>query len=223
VSTSANDSGSGQAVKWLSLAGVAFVVLVVASILLTGSTPDENAPAREIATYYDDDEVRQGISAFMLAAGGAMAALFAVRLALAFWPADGRRPVWQIFQIAGGTAAGLGFALAGMIHFALAGAGDTEGAAQALNQLDNASWLAFNSGMGLLMLGAAATWLSQSARPRWLGWIALVLGIALFLPFADFIALLVSGAWIIAVSIILVRSAEANSAAPISSGVAVAS
>ncbi|MDX6541903.1 MAG: hypothetical protein QOI71_3513, partial [Gaiellales bacterium] len=34
-----------------------------------------------------------------------------------------------------------------------------------------------------------------------LGWIALAAGIALFIPFADFVALIVSGLWIIAVSV----------------------
>jgi hypothetical protein len=34
-----------------------------------------------------------------------------------------------------------------------------------------------------------------------LGWIALAAGIALFIPFADFVALIISGLWIIAVSV----------------------
>lgn len=40
---------------------------------------------------------------------------------------------------------------------------------------------------------------------RWLGWMALVLGIALFVPFADFFAMMATGIWIVVVSIALAR------------------
>ena len=42
-----------------------------------------------------------------------------------------------------------------------------------------------------------------------LGWIALVAGIALFIPFADFFALIVSGLWLIWTSIAMYRSGPA--------------
>ena len=45
--------------------------------------------------------------------------------------------------------------------------------------------------------------------PRWLGWAALVLGILLFIPFADFIALLVTLVWILVVSVVLFTRAGA--------------
>jgi hypothetical protein len=77
--------------------------------------------------------------------------------------------------------------------------------------------------MGLLMLAAAGTLLSHAAGAlRKLGWAALVLGVLLFIPFADFFALLVSGVWVIAVSIMLSRGANAHRAAP-AAGVAATS
>ncbi len=41
---------------------------------------------------------------------------------------------------------------------------------------------------------------------RQLGWAAVVLGVALFIPYADFVALLATGLWIVVVSILLART-----------------
>jgi hypothetical protein len=98
-----------------------------------------------------------------------------------------------------------------MIHFALANAGDEQlgpGALQALNSLDGNTWMAFNPAFGVMMLGAAGSLLSARVLVP-AGWIALVLGVAAFIPFADFFALLGSLLWIAAVSIALGRREHA--------------
>jgi hypothetical protein len=63
------------------------------------------------------------------------------------------------------------------------------------------------------MLGAAGSLLAHRVSPV-RAWIALLTGIALFIPFADFIALIVSGLWIITTSIILFRRDRAIAPAP---------
>jgi predicted permease len=69
--------------------------------------------------------------------------------------------------------------------------------------------VAFNSGLGVMMLGAGwAVVAGARLLPRWLGWIAVVLGALLFIPFADFIALLLTLIWIIVASIMLWRTHE---------------
>jgi hypothetical protein len=47
--------------------------------------------------------------------------------------------------------------------------------------------------------------LTLSADRRWPGWLALFLGIVLFIPFADFFALIATLLWIIVMSIIVFR------------------
>jgi lysophospholipase L1-like esterase len=66
-----------------------------------------------------------------------------------------------------------------------------------------------------MMLGAAGTLLAR-AGSRWLAWAALVLGIALFVPIADLLAFLLTGVWIIVVSITSFNRAgePASKAAP---------
>ena len=63
-----------------------------------------------------------------------------------------------------------------------------------------------------MMLGAAGSLIPRGSRA--LGWSALVLGIALFIPFADFVALLLTGIWIIVTSILQFRGSAALVAAP---------
>jgi hypothetical protein len=85
------------------------------------------------------------------------------------------------------------------------------GALQALAGLDENSWVVFNAGLGVMMLGAGASLLASKAHPV-LGWIALAAGILLFIPFADFFALIVSGLWLIWTSVVLYRRGPAFAA-----------
>ena len=62
---------------------------------------------------------------------------------------------------------------------------------QGLIALDSDSWVASNAGFGMMMLGAAGC-SSRLGVNRRLGWMALVLGIAVFIPYADFVALVVT-------------------------------
>ena len=98
--------------------------------------------------------------------------------------------------------------LAAFLHWALAQGGDEKispPALEALNTLDANSWIAFNPAFGVTMLGAAGVLLSAGMSRR-LGWVALVLGVAAFVPFADFLALLGTLLWIVVASVVLGRS-----------------
>jgi hypothetical protein len=78
-------------------------------------------------------------------------------------------------------------------------------ALQALNTLDGNTWMAFNPAFGVMMVGAAGTLLTAGVM-RPLAWIALVLGVAAFIPFADFFALLATLLWIVVAAVVLARS-----------------
>ena len=197
----------------MSLGGVAFVVLVVIAVVgLGGSTPGTGDSPAEIASFYDNHEVRQAISAFVLAASVPFLIVFAAMLAEALAAGDAaRRSTWSSVLVGGSVLTGAGVLIVALVHFSLAdGAGDVGPVAlQALNVLDNDFWVAFNPALGVMMLGAAGAYLTSTVGPRWLGWSALVLGIALFIPFADFFALLLSGVWIVVSSVLLYRGREA--------------
>jgi hypothetical protein len=199
----------------LSLSGVAAVVLVVGSFAgLGGDTPGSEDSAAKISAYYGSHEWREMIAAFVLAASAPFFVLFAVTLAASLQ--DNGSTIWHRVLTVGSAVAGGAFLVAALIHVALAQTANNDvagGALQALAGLDESSWVAFNGGLGVLMLGAAGSLLVQGTSPV-RAWIALVAGIALFIPFADFVALIVSGLWIIATSIILFRRDRAVVPAP---------
>jgi hypothetical protein len=191
--------------RLFSLSGVAFVALVVAVVVIVGSTPGTDASAQELASFYSDNAVRQWVGTFALSATAPFILLFGIGLATAVGSRGLSR--WGYLLLAGSILVAGSALLTAFVHFALASGADEElspAALQALNSLDGSTWVAFNAAFGVMMLGAAGLFLSASGR-RWLGWIALVLGIACFIPVADFFALLLTLAWIVVTSVTVAR------------------
>jgi hypothetical protein len=202
--------------RLVPLSGIVFVVLAVVAVIgLSGSTPGTDDSAAKVASFYDGHSTRQAIAAIVLAASVPFLALFGVYLASSFRSVAGREvsaqgTVWDRLLVVGTALASAMILVTALVHFALADAAN-EGVAgdgiRALNTLDNDFWVAWNSGLGVMMLGAGATALTRVLVPRWLGWLAVLLGVLLFIPFADFFALLATLLWMIVVSILLSRTA----------------
>lgn len=197
--------------RWFPASGIVFVVLAVVAVVgLGGNTPDPNSSADKVSAFYDAHHGRQIVAAFILAAAAPFAVLFAVSLAAAYWPEDAGDS-WNRVAIGGGVLVAAASLLAAFVHFVLADSADkgvTGDALRVLNVLDGDFWVVFNGALGVLMLGAAGVVLSRAGSPRWLGWAAAVLAVALFIPFADFFALLVSLIWIVVQSVLLLRRRE---------------
>ncbi len=191
------------------LSGIVFVALVIVAVVAIGQdTPSSDAPAAEVASFYNDHVVQQGVSAFLLATAAPFLAFFGIGLARALGArGDDDRSVWRDVLVAGTILAAAGVLLTAMVHFALVDGGDHDispTALQALNALDGNTWMFFNAGFGLMMLGAAGALLAAGVL-RGLGWVALVLGVAAFVPFADFFALVLTFVWIIVTGIAIAR------------------
>jgi hypothetical protein len=194
--------------RWLPLSGVVFVALALVAVVgLGGDTPETTATGAEVASFYDDEQVREAIAAFVFVASVPFLVFFAVSIANAVRDTGVRR-IWDYVVVGGSVMTGAIIALLGAIIFA-----KTDGATndvspealQALNLIDGNAWVAFNGALGVMMLGAAGCLLARAGAYRWPGWVALVLGIALFIPFADFVALLVMLVWILVMSVMLFR------------------
>ena len=197
--------------KLLPLSGIAFVALVILSIIAIGpDTPGTDDSAAKIVAFYDENGVRQFIATFVFAATVPFLIMFVVGLRAVASRADDR--VWGHVAVAGAILAGGSILITAAIHFALLEASTrdavVEEAVLAVSFLEGSTWVAFNAGFGVMMLGAAGLLLSAGVM-RWLGWIALALGIALFIPVADFFALLATLVWIVVVSVLHVRAPRA--------------
>lgn len=203
--------------KLLPLSGVVSVLVIVLAVVIGGGTPSPDASAAEVASFYNAHEAREVASALVLAASVPFLVMFVGALATALWPTGaGVRPVWELVLLAGGALAGATILVEAAVHFALVDGADHLSAAglQVLNVVDGDAWVAWNAGIGVMMLGAAGSLLSRRVAPGWLGWSALVLGVLLFVPFADFFALLASALWILATSLVLFRQAAGAAYAP---------
>lgn len=188
--------------KLLPLSGVALVVVIVVAVCLAGSSPSSTAPGAEVASYYDTHQARMFVVSLLFPAAGLFALVFASTLARVLHTAES---VWDRVLVGGSALFATALGLVGAINFGLADSPTkiSEPSLQALNLLMNDGWIFWNAALGVLMIGAAGAWLTSARAPRWLGHVACALGIALFIPFADFFAFLASGLWVVAVSLIL--------------------
>jgi hypothetical protein len=190
------------------LSGIAFVALVAIAIVgVAGETPGADASGSELVSFYGDSW-RQFIAAFVLAASTPFLVVFGASIAST---ETGERSVWRLVLIAGTAVTATIVLVQAFLHLALndgADQGVSESALEAVNTLANSTWIAVFAALGLTMLGAAGCLIPSAGAHRWLGWTALVLGIALFVPAADFFAVLLAAIWIVVASVMLARGAD---------------
>jgi hypothetical protein len=193
--------------RLLPLGGIAFVALVVFSIGLGGASPDLDAPAQEVVSFYEDNLGRVRLSALVLAASIPFLLFFASSLAGFRCPGDSdSRAAWRRVFLAGSVIAAATIAIGVLTHLALANGADdgvAPEALQTLNVLDSHVVYALVASFGVMMLGAAGWLLGRERIFGRLGWIALALGVALFIPFLGVLALLLSAVWVVVASVAL--------------------
>jgi hypothetical protein len=199
----------------IALTGALFVVLLVAGFLIGGDTPDGDAAGVKVVSYYKDNEAQNVVAIILIGLSTVPLLLFAstfrerVRVAL-----PGRSVIPNFILLAGGlTAAGL--LGAGVIHLALTDLADEirPQAAQALNALDNDSWIAFAPPVVMLVLGGSLAAIRSTLLPTWLGWVGVVLFVLQFTPVGFFAAVLAL-IWLITISVLLYLRGDTEAGAP---------
>jgi hypothetical protein len=201
-----------EASRWERIApltGVVFSALIVV-LIVSPQSPDVHDSAAKVANFYTKHHDRESLMGFLLALSGAPLLFFASTLRHALRRAGGTGQLANA-AFGGAVVAAAGFAIAGGIHLALAEAGansNTIGTTQTLNVLDNDDFLCLVLGVGVFMLANGMSIVRHGGLPRWLGWVAVVLGIALFTP-VGFFGLIVSTVWVLLVSVLLTMSSSA--------------
>jgi len=188
------------------LAGVVFVALTVVAVLgLGGDTPDIDSSPQEVAAFFSTHSGREEGGAFLLAIAIVFLVIFGASLRAALRPPRGRSDGWSSVAFGGVLVAAAGFLVAAAVRLAISEAADKHvppSAVQALNALDNAVFLAFASGLGIMLLGAAGAMIGMAGKMRGLGWVALIIGVAVFTPLGE-LGFFASGIWIILASFAL--------------------
>ena len=198
--------------RFVPLLGVLFVVLVVAGFLVAGDTPDHHALGPEIRDAYDNETNHQ-LAAFLVALAAVPLLFFGgyIRVVLERLHPSGR--LWANVALAGAVVAATGLAVQSVIHGALAEAAQTpefsDQALQSLNALDGWSFYPLAIGLSTFVLASGMA-LVRDRRflTPFISWAAIMLGVLGLVPIVGFFAAILSGVWVVIISLMLFARSE---------------
>lgn len=204
--------------RFAPLTGIAFVVLLFIGFgPVGGETPGTDDSAAKISAFYHDHQTKEVVAAVIVALAVIFFAMFIVALRDHLRGLGERGDFWPTVALVGGVVSIAGFCLAITVHAALVDGSHNElpgDAMIALNALDNWDFFAFAFPLAIMLFGSAGSILKGGAAlPKWLGWLALVIGILYFAGPAGFFGFLLTGIWIIIASILMYRRAGAAATA----------
>jgi len=190
--------------------GLIFVALMLISVSLSGSTPDSNASAGRVIAFYVAHRHDQQVSDITFT----LAALFIVFFAGALYgylrETQAAASAGAVMLVGAGLLA-VGLTILAGTNWALA---DVPGrlspaAAQALNVIGNDVFYTLPVGGAAFGIAGGVAILRGARLPGWLGWIAVVIGVALATP-ALWIAGVALFVWVLVVcSLVYVRGGAA--------------
>ena len=208
---------SGTWSRYGPLSGLLFVLLVVASIIVGGfDSVDSNDSTVKVIKFWHDNDGEQIASALIGALAMVPFLWFLGSLRSTLRVAEGGAGRLAAVAYAGGIVL-VGFALVdSALQFATAeSVGDVPPlVTQTLSVLYNDFFVGFPVGFGTLMLATALVLLRTRVLPVWLGWFALLLGIAVFFGPIGFVAFLVGLVWVAVVSVVLFQREQPTATAP---------
>ena len=204
---------------WAPLTGIAFVVLLIIGLIVGGEPPDAGEGAQKVVDHYADnkDAIELGGAITVLACS--LFVWFGATLRDALRGPGGDDGIAPAVLFAGTIITAVGGAIDSMIAFAAAEAADDNvdaGAILSLQALWDNDFFPLALGIALFLLASGLAIIRRGLLPRWLGWIALALGVLGFTPIG-WVAFMAGAIWVIAVSIMLAlrnRKGVADSAPP---------
>jgi hypothetical protein len=200
--------------EWLvPLTGVAFFVILIVSFIIQGEPPDADEPANEIAEWYIDNEDSAQIGAIVGAIAAIFLVFFGAYLRKVLAAAEGANPMLPILALIGTTIVGIGGAIDSTILFATSAAADDipPESVQTLQALWDNDFVPILLGAAVFLWSVGLSVVRTGALPKWLGWVAIVLGVIAVTPIG-FAAVIGAAIWIVIASILLsvrLRSAPA--------------
>ena len=201
-----------------AITGLVAVALLVTAGIVGGETPDFDASVEEVTSFYADEGDSQ-VAASILAAYGALFLLFFVaRIRRALRGAEGPVARLSTAALAGGLLMVAGITIFAGIGFALGDTADAmePAATQALHVLGSQLFIPLAVGTAALFISTGIGSIRFGGLPRWLGWLAILIGICAVTPIG-FFAFLAGLVWIAIASIVLCVSAE-DTTAPAAGG-----
>ena len=189
------------------LTGVVFVVLTVVSFVMAGEPPDADAPAAEVVDFWADKDAVSMVGALIEALAAVALIFFAATVSRAIRRPNNDAGVLSLAALAGGTVCAAGIGVDASLRFAAADL--AEDVDPIVIQTLNAMWSDFFFpmviGLATLILATSlAIIMGRRVAPVWMAIAGFVLAVVFFTP-AGFVAFLVSGLWVIVLSVLLWR------------------
>jgi hypothetical protein len=187
----------------------------VAGFLIGGDTPDGDAAGLKVISYYTENDTQNAIAIAVIALSTVPLLFFASTFRERLRGALQAGSVIPNFVLITGVLTAAGLLGAAVIHLTLTDLADDirPQAAQALNALDNDSWIGFAPPAAMMVLGGSLAAIRSTLLPTWLGWAGVVLFVLQFTPVGFFAALLAL-IWIIVVSVLLYLQGSTEASAP---------
>jgi hypothetical protein len=192
------------------LTGILFVVLAIATFVVSGETPGTGDSPQSVVDFYLDNDTEQVIASGLLAWACVALVFFLGTLRRALRAAEGDEGGLSTVALLGGVMIAVGASIFAGIGFTLGDAADDlpASAILALNALSSDLFFPLAVGTAVFNLGLGLAILRHGGLPRPLGWLALIVGIVGLTP-GGFFAFLATGIVIIWASIALMRQTTA--------------
>lgn len=202
--------------EWLvPLTGIAFIVLLVVSLIVQGSPKGADDGPAAVAKWYLDNKDAAEISSFIGVVGAALLIFFGAYLRKVLEAAEGPGSMLPILALIGVTIVAIGGAIDGMLLFAAAEAADDIPAPeiQTIQAIWDNDFLPFFLGVLVFLWSVGLSVLRSGVLPKWLGWFAIVFGVISLAGPIGFIGALGAAVWIIIASIMLSMRARGPASA----------
>ena len=202
--------------EWLvPLTGIAFIVLLVVSLIVQGSPKGADDGPAAVAKWYLDNKDAAEISSFIGVVGAALLIFFGAYLRKVLEAAEGPGSMLPILALIGVTIVAIGGAIDGMLLFAAAEAADDIPAPeiQTIQAIWDKDFLPFFLGVLVFLWSVGLSVLRSGVLPKWLGWFAIVFGVISLAGPIGFIGALGAAVWIIIASIMLSMRARGPASA----------
>jgi hypothetical protein len=189
--------------RWLALCGVGAAVLFAVGTVLGGPSPQDDASASKVVSYFRDHVTITRVGSLLLALAGVLVVLFAARLREVLQSGQPGRDVLSLAAFGGAVILAAGALLDAVVGFALVQAADHKfGApAQTLNVMFNNDFFMVTGGIAVLLLATGISTVRRPVLPRWLGWAAIVIGVLSLAGPAGFLGAILAIVWLLVVSI----------------------
>jgi hypothetical protein len=197
--------------EWLvPLVGIVCVAVLIVGLAMVGEPPNADDGAQTIVDHYADNKTAIQVgSAFQVVAGALLIFYFGY-LRKVLRPREGEGGVLSLLALVGATIFAVGASIDATIQYAISDAAeDIEPASvQALQALWDGDFLPLVLGSQVMWFAVGLAISLHGALPRWLGWVALALGVLMLTP-VGFFAFPVGALWIVVVSVLLAIRARA--------------